>query len=61
MTKTTRSPTLPHKPKSVITELSATPEKFLEDDLKSIKQKLKVQLTNSISAIIKILQFQNQF
>jgi DNA (cytosine-5)-methyltransferase 1 len=35
MTKTARSHTLLPKPKSVIVELSAIPEKFLEDDLKS--------------------------
>ncbi|MGF1937577.1 MAG: DNA cytosine methyltransferase, partial [Nostoc sp. ChiQUE02] len=35
MIKTARSHTLLPKPKSVIVELSATPEKFLEDDLES--------------------------
>ncbi|WP_256874702.1 hypothetical protein [Nostoc sp. C057] len=35
MIKTAPSNTLPPKAKSVIAELSATPEKFLEDDLKS--------------------------
>lgn len=37
MTKTAPSHTLPPKPKPVIIELSAIPEKFLEDDLKSIQ------------------------
>ncbi|MHC5745872.1 MAG: DNA cytosine methyltransferase [Nostoc sp.] len=35
MTKTARTHTLLPKPKSVIVELSPTPEKFLEDDLES--------------------------
>lgn len=35
MTKTVPSYTLPPKPKSVIVELSATPEKFLEKGVKA--------------------------